>query len=1128
MRRIIPARLRPYIVIPLLLSLLFASFVLFAHTLIQTSSVQKALVKSLSRHTGYGLRTGRIELSLWGGIGIQVHDLEAVTPDRTRRIHAPGMHLTLKARALLSGRIVPVGLTLVRPRIHVKLPAESPDSTPFSPAQLPVFWIPTLQTFSMDHGSVRLEGRPYRLESLSLDMRRRKSAPRPLEITATGTIAWPENSIPFRIRGKGGPLEEGGELGPFRVDVKAGPIPAVWLPWPPDLPFHAGVVETEFTLEKGQGTDLTGSGRIMGRNLQFELVRPGQRKAFRLPEAAIAFSGRAQGKQVRIPDLTFTTGDLSSRLDLRIDLQNKENPGVQMRAETDFLPIASFRRFFPAPLIAPWVESRVFPLLQEGEARLEHLTLNGRLRDLENLGKPEHEDALSLRVACRDFVVSGAGIPYPFQKVSALVQYEKGDLVIADLTAHLNDSLLREGRLEVADIQHERVLWNILVDGDFDLQTLKAYKQMDFLPPDVLRALDRVGSVAGRLSCRTWLRYEPEWPFPRTRKGLFVLQDCRVLQPELRLPLLLDSAEIHIDEERENRFRASGAWGRSRFEADGTFGGGDRLYPLRSAHISSWVDMNEALPTLFRGFAPPLVFQSPVTTRLTLNREKGLWACKGRIDLAGITLRNDRVSMKPPGRQDHITFDMQLGPGEHLVMRHVQCRFRGSSLELSGGYDLERKDLFTLELKTPGLDLEDLGLRFREQGHPSSGIIRGDVKIMASRLTPLSTLVLGRIHGEGITAHLNRLPSPITEASFLLDFSGRSIRLDACRFCVGESRLEAEGDFEGWEEIKGRVSVHGEYLNLADFLSKDMEIADGGIPEQVRIQAQVHAQQGRWRDLYFGPLNADVRLWEGTATLARSRIRLEHGVLTSSGHLRSGSAPEIYLSHHLRLTDQPVRRLLQDLGMEKPALDGALDLEADLTLRAENTKELLGGLSGNANIAIQKGHILRSNVLTQVLDALSLRKLFKPKPDDLPENAFYFERIQSLADIEKGVLSANMASMTSPIFNAVATGQADLLKRSFQFTMGIRPHETLDTLVRTIPILGYALTGKDRSFLTYYFDVTGPFANPEVRYVPFKHLGSGVADVLKRLFLSPVRIFDSLSGSSPPAQGPDGAENSAP
>lgn len=1128
MRPLIPARLRPYAAIPILLALLFASLVLLAHALLQRPSVQEALVESLSSHTGYSVRTGRIELSLWGGIGIQVHDLEAVTPDKDQSIQAAGMRLSLNARALISGRIVPVSLTLIQPRIYVNRPGEGSDPTLFSLEQWPVFWIPGLRSFSMEKGRIVFGDRPYGLESLYLDVRHRKRDPMPMAITASGTVDWPETSIPFRIRGKGDPLKEQGTAGPFQIHVQAGPIPAPFLPWPQDLPFQEGLVEAELTLENGEDSGLKGSGHITGRDLQFDLVQPGQRKTFRLSEAAVALSGRIQGKEVLIPELTFTTGDLSSEVNLRIDLRNMENPQVQMRAETGFLPIASFKRYFPAPLLAPWVESRLFPLLQKGEARLDHLTLNGTLEDLENLGHPDHEDALALSVACRRFVVSGGGMPYPFRDVSAVVHYEKGDLVIADLKGHLNDSLLREGRLEVTDVQQERPVWDILLDGDFDLQTLKEHKRMVFLPPDVLHTLDRVGPVVGRLSCRTWFRYEPEWPFPRTRKGTFLLQDCRVLQPELRLPLVLDSAEIQIFEESENQFRASGAWGRSRFEATGTFGGGERVYPLRSARIASWVDMNETLSALFRGFEPPLAFQKPVTTRLTLIREKDLWSCKGRIDLAGVTLRNDRVSMRPPGREDHISFDMQLGPGEHLVMRQVQCRFRGSTLELSGGYDLERKDLFTIEVTAPKLNLEDLGLRFREQGHPSTGILRGRLKIMASRLSPLSTLVLGRIRGEGITAHLNRLPSPITEGSFLLNCSGRSILLDDCRLCVGESRLEAKGDFEGWEEITGRLDVHGEFLNIADFLSKDMEIAKGGIPEQIRIEAQVHAEQGRWKDLYFGPLQADVRLWEGTATLARSRIRLEHGVLTSSGHVRTGDAGEIYLSNHLRLTDQPVSLLLEDLGVKNPPLEGALNMESLLTFRSEKAKDLLKNLSGTANVTIQEGHVHHSSFLFKVLDALSLRKLFKPKPGDLPENTFYFERIEGHADIDHGILSTENAAMTSPVFNAVATGNADLPKRMYRFTMGIRPHETLDAIVSTIPILGYALTGKDRSFLTYYFDVTGPFSNPDVRYVPFKHLGSGVADVLKRLFLSPVRIFDQLSGSSPAARAPEPTEGPEP
>ncbi|MDY6973697.1 MAG: hypothetical protein SV775_15445, partial [Thermodesulfobacteriota bacterium] len=65
--------------------------------------------------------------------------------------------------------------------------------------------------------------------------------------------------------------------------------------------------------------------------------------------------------------------------------------------------------------------------------------------------------------------------------------------------------------------------------------------------------------------------------------------------------------------------------------------------------------------------------------------------------------------------------------------------------------------------------------------------------------------------------------------------------------------------------------------------------------------------------------------------------------------------------------------------------------------------------------------------------------------------------------------------------------------------------------VSNVPIVGYVLTGKEKSLLIYYFKVKGPLPEPEVQYVPLKNLGSNVVGVFKRLLFTPGRLFKDIS-----------------
>ncbi len=1121
-------RVRAFTVGSLLLALLLASFILYAHALIHKPSVQEALVERLARDTGYRIRTGRIELSLWGGIGLQADDFLAASREGADRVEAESLRVVLDAGELLRGRLVPVSLSLVRPRIEIDLP-EGGTAGAGRPSRFPFPWFPGLESFSFQEGSLIFRNRPYGAEGLSLEARVDRLDAAALTLSSVGRLLFRDREVPFRVHGALSIPSADGGVGPFRLQTTVEGIPTTWVPWPDDLAFEAGTVSARFALQGVPDQPFAVDGRATMRNVRFLLRDGEQQKPYQPPEIVMLFRGNVGKTHLDLPDLTLRTGDLSLRLGLEVDLPARESPRVRLHVQSDPMPFALMERYFPTPLLAPWLEEELFPILRSGAVRLEHLTITGSLEEIESLDRPEHAAVLSLAVACSDFMVFGPTIPTPFRNVSARVQYREGALLITDLEGLLDDSTLREGRLEVRDLLEEHPVWDVLVDGDFRLPTLMKQREIAFIPPDAFRKLERIGPMTGSLSCRAWFHHKGEWAFPKTREGVFVVRDGLVRQPELRLPLRLSRAQIRITETQGNRFQADGAWGESGFEAEGRFGSGTSGFPFQSAEVTARLDMNETLPVLLRGFGLPLAFQGPVATRFSLTRGKEQWRCRGRVDLEEVTLRNDQVSMNPPGAEDRINFDLTVGPGEHLTLEKVLCRFRGSVLELSGGYDLERKDLFTVEISTPSLDLEDLGLRFHDHGRPSEGRLWGDVKIMASRSDPSATVVLGKMDGEGISAQLHRLPSPIRDASFALDFSGKTINVNRCLMRVGQSEIGVDGALEGWRRIKGRLGVHAEFLNPDDFLPEPSNASSPSrpVPERVNIRLEIHGRTAHWKRFRFGPLRADVHLRDGEIRLARSRIRLPNGVLTSSGRIRGGAAPEIHLSNHIRLTDQPLPELLGSLDIDGPFLEGTLNMAAFLTLDGPTMDELLPSLSGNADVVIQDGVVDRTGVFSRILETMSLQKVFKEKPRELIDEGFYFERMKGFAVINRGVLATENFTMESPIYNAVATGQANLIEKTVRFTLGIQPLETLDTIVSRIPIIGYALTGKDRSFLTYYFEVAGPMSNPTTRHVPFKHLGRGVAGVLKRLFLSPVRLYDTLSGlTEPPRSRP--ADRGAP
>jgi len=411
---------------------------------------------------------------------------------------------------------------------------------------------------------------------------------------------------------------------------------------------------------------------------------------------------------------------------------------------------------------------------------------------------------------------------------------------------------------------------------------------------------------------------------------------------------------------------------------------------------------------------------------------------------------------------------------------------------------------------TPGLLMGDLGLQSKKNNEYAEGIIVCDAYVKGSRRKPVLTSVIGRVVGHDLSLISERLPSPIRDAHFKLDLSDKNVSINFLKMKVGESPIHVQGKLKGWDGLKGKLTVKSTYMNISDFKSKRVrslfEKKKSDITRfasRTEINLDLNVERGLWRTLEYGPLRGNFAYRSGDIHITNLKARTAHGSLKVNGLLKSGKQPEISLSSHIVMTEQPVKELLQAFGIRENYLEGRVTTEAVLFAQGRDKKELISSLTGCANLLIEQGKINKSHVIFTILDFLSLQKIlmiFKERPPDLSNEGFYFETIKGDITIDKGMLDTENLVMKSPVFNAAAKGSIDLPRKWLDFDLGAQPLGTIDFLISNIPIVGYILTGKDKSILVYYFKVKGAWPKADVEYVPLKNLGSGVADFFKRLF----------------------------
>jgi len=483
-----------------LLTLLLASVVLYAHFLLQKPSVQKTLVERLGQLTGYHVRTGTIELSLWGSIGVIVHSFEATSKEREERIQAESLLVTLNPAELVQGRIAPLSLGLVRPTIEFRLPEHGALHYE-RPSLAPLPWFPGLKSLSVEGGTLIIHNHPYTVHALNLDIRTNGIDPLGLNVASSGMVLYGEHKIPFRTYGTLMPLLDGPDTGPYKLHATVEDIPLSWVPWPDKLSFDNGTASAEFSMEGAWNEPISTEGQVTFSNVRFTLRNQAQTKSYAPPEVSLRFQGLVDNAGVRFPEVTLQSEELLLALALEVDMPAEDPPRVRMRLESKDMSFALMERYFPTPLLPSWVENRLFPLLRTGEVRLDHLTINGSLDEIKHLNKPENAGALSLAVACWDFLIEGDAVPDSFAHVAGRVTYHDGDLLITDLKGSLDDSLIREGRLEIRDLMEDHSVWDIFVDGEFQVPTLLRRRGGPFFSPWGLLAAAPPPRHGGVLNC---------------------------------------------------------------------------------------------------------------------------------------------------------------------------------------------------------------------------------------------------------------------------------------------------------------------------------------------------------------------------------------------------------------------------------------------------------------------------------------------------------------------------------------------------------------------------------------------------------------------------------------------------
>jgi len=203
-----------------------------------------------------------------------------------------------------------------------------------------------------------------------------------------------------------------------------------------------------------------------------------------------------------------------------------------------------------------------------------------------------------------------------------------------------------------------------------------------------------------------------------------------------------------------------------------------------------------------------------------------------------------------------------------------------------------------------------------------------------------------------------------------------------------------------------------------------------------------------------------------------------------------------------------LRTLLQKGEEEKIEITGRVHIDRlELRGEGEDFQRVKESLNGTLRLEVENGMIQRWKILARIFSILNVSQLFWGRLPDLKTKGLPYRQMTGSIQVEDGVASTEDFIVQSDAIRITLLGKIDLVKNQIDATIGVHPLVAIDMILSHLPLAGYILTGKDKAFLSYVYEVKGDLDDPKIEAVPIKGLGENFWGIIQRLLETPVRPF---------------------
>ncbi len=411
------------------------------------------------------------------------------------------------------------------------------------------------------------------------------------------------------------------------------------------------------------------------------------------------------------------------------------------------------------------------------------------------------------------------------------------------------------------------------------------------------------------------------------------------------------------------------------------------------------------------------------------------------------------------------------------------------NLLLSGVINVKQKKIINLKARANNLKISDIKSLLPI---PVSGTLSGEVDFSISQKPYIKKANLTIKNGSVYD---------ICDLNADIKSDGNAVRISNASFNFLNNHLVATGEYDlNTNSINVSLFTHKFTLDTDKVFKKSNKLQNKNVT--------IHLPNQNMK-IELNTIDFILKHKEKTKDLKATAMRLTNDLRSTIVRIES---PFSHWSAIIDKQKKTIKILINDRAVWPFLTDcsnkkNKMDLHANLRYKKNNIVSLKD-LSGSINFTAKDGCIPNAPASIKLLTLLNPFSMFL-KGIDLSKGIQY-DKIQAHLKLNKNIIKTkenDAAIVKGKSIDIFAYGKYYLLKSKIDAYVTFITFSTVNKIVSHIPIVGWILTGKNKSFTGLSFHIYGNTNSPKIKPVPLKSLAKGVLGVVKRTIMLPLSIF---------------------